>query len=120
MAQSFPVEEAFKMDSEFPSDADFNETDEVAIPWREVVYNTPLKIMKTRNVFTKNGDAMIVKLQTRDGTIINAWTTKLIRDSIMEKLSSEDKQKSMYIMSCGLKTSQKTKNTYYDFKIISK
>ena len=102
----------------FPSDADFNVTDEDVIAWRDVVCNTPLKIADVRNVNTKNGEAMIVKLIKRDGATINAWTTKLIKDDITKRLSDDDK-KQLYITSRGLKASQKTNNSYYDFKIIS-
>ena len=102
----------------FPSDADFNVTDEEVIAWRDVVRDTPLKIAEVRNVNTKNGEAMIVKLMKRDGTTINAWTTKLIKDDITKRLSDDDK-KQLYITSRGLKSSQKTNNNYYDFKIIS-
>ena len=102
----------------FPSDADFNVTDENVIAWRDVVCDTPLKIADVRNVNTKNGEAMIVKLIKRDGATINAWTTKLIKDDITKRLSDDDK-KQLYITSRGLKSSQKTNNNYYDFKIIS-
>ena len=102
----------------FPSEADFNAVDEEVIAWRDVVLNTPLKIADVRKVYTKNGEAMIVKLMKRDGTTINAWTTKLIKDDITKRLSDDDK-KQLYITSRGLKSSQKTNNNYYDFKIIS-
>ena len=102
----------------FPSDADFNVTDEDVIAWRDVVRDTPLKIADVRNVNTKNGEAMIVRLIKRDGATINAWTTKLIKDDITKRLSDSNK-KQLYITSRGLKASQKTNNSYYDFKIIS-
>ena len=114
---AFPAKEDFIQDCIFPSDTDFVDN-EPAIPWREVECRIPFFIIQTRLVSTKNGEAMIMKMNKQDGSIVNAWTTKLIESQI--KSYNCEGKKNKFIMSYGLKQSQKTKNSYYDFKIICK
>ena len=114
---AFPAIEEFMNDSSFPSDAEFVDSDEPAIPWREVECGIPYQIVQTRILTTKNGEAMIITLQKRDGSTVNAWVTKLIENKL-RNFNGEKKTK--FIMSRGLKMAQKSKNNYYDFKIICK
>ena len=110
---SFPADD----DSSFPSDNYAGEDEEKAIPWRNVVQNTWLMIMGMDIVNTINGKSMIVYLKDRNSTLIKAWTTKIIEKNIMLKNTSKDEKKKLFIMSLGMKTAEKTKRMYYNFKI---
>ena len=47
---------------------------------------------------------MIVKLQKRDNTVVNAWTTRIIKENLLNVV-----EKNMYIMSRGKKIPKKSK-----------
>ena len=103
----------------FPSEVEFTESDGNAIPWREVECHQIFQITQIRSIVTKNGDGIILTLKREDGSVVNAWTTKLIEEKI-KAFSEEEKRKNKYIMSYGTKTGKKTNNQYYDFKILFK
>ena len=65
----------------------------------------------------KYGDSVVITMKTQEGVIIRAWATQLIRE-YLNKNYNEDK--SLYIISCGPKIAEKSKNTYYEFKTICK
>ena len=58
---AFPCEEEFMaeeaVNTDFPSNGEFAKANEKAIPWREVECGTPFKVLETRGVSTKNGEA---------------------------------------------------------------
>ena len=116
-SEEFPSTQEFTDTSlsNFPSDKEFCEINS-AIPWKSVSYNTAYKLIETKEVFAcKFGDSMILTLQSQDGVIIKAWATHLIREYMLKE---NNRHKELYIMSFGPKTAQKSKNSYYDFKII--
>ena len=111
------------MSEEFPSVEEFGEEDKeqfVTIPWREVDVNIPFEIINTRVVNTKNGDGMVMDLQKVDGTIVKAWATTLIKGKLSVMSKRDAASRRTYILSRGKKIAQKSKNSYYDFKIIYK
>ena len=112
MATDFPSEG--EMMGEFPIEEEF-ESSANAIPWRDVERNVTLKIVEIVQQATKNGEGTILVLKKRDGSIIRTWTTKLINDNLK---SMSDDRRCKYILSRGKRTSEKTGNKYYDFKII--
>ena len=111
MATHFPSAE--EMVDEYPSTEEFESTN--AIPWREVERNVPFKIIEIVSQPTKKGEGTILVLKKSDGSIIRAWTTKLI-DNSLKSMKNDGGCK--YILSRGEKTAEKTGNEYYDFKII--
>ena len=122
-AIDFPNEKEFMEEVEdnnaFPSIAEFTKEEEKSIPWRDVECNIPFKVLEMNEISTVNGNALIVKMQKSDNTIIKAWTTNIIKENLMKKKTSNH-TKNIYIMSRGKKVAQKSKNSYYDFKIICK
>ena len=90
-----------------------------AIPWRDVECNIPLNVLQLDEITTVNGKDMIVKLQKRDNTIVKAWSTKIIKENLLRVKECNEK-KNMYILSRGKTIAKKSKNFYYDFKIICK
>ena len=121
---NFPNHEEFMEEvgqgNDFPTVAEFKKEEETAIPWRDVECNIPLKVLETNEISTVNGNALIVKMKKRDDTIIKAWATNTIKENLLKKQTSNRGAKNMYIMSRGKKVAHKSKNTYYDFKIICK
>ena len=89
---------------EFPDDADDaddekSELDDI-IPWREVPLMKWQRVIKTLNINTVNGPAIILTLQTRKDAIYQAWATKLIG----EKITIKEKEKGnndLFIKSMG-------------------
>ena len=69
-----------------PRNAEFVKEEENVIPWRDVEYNTPFKVLEMNKVTTANGKSMIVKLQKRYNTTIKAWTTNIITENILRKV----------------------------------
>ena len=113
-AKDFPEDVVVVVDAAFPNDDAKGE--EVAMPWRDVEQKTWMKIVDMGILDTVNGKSMIIELQKRDGTIIKAWTTKIIEKNITLKNSSKS-NKNIYIMSLGEKTSKKSKRMYNNFNI---
>ena len=122
-AISFPNEEEFmeeaEVNNDFPSEAEFAKEEENPIPWRDVECNIPFKVLEMNEISTINGNALIVKMQKRDNTVIKAWTTNIIKENLLKK-QKFNRTKNIYIMSRGKKIAQKSKNSYYNFKIICK
>ena len=101
---------------DFPSNAEFMED---AIPWRNVECNIQFKVLQLNEITTVNSQDMIVKFQKCDNTIVKAWTTKIIRENLLRAKACNEK-KNMYILSRGKAIAKRSKNIYYDFKIICK
>ena len=122
---NFPDEEDFRNeavaeeeDGGFPSIADFTKQQQnTVIPWREVICNTPLKVLETDEIMTVNGKALVITLQKSDNTIFKAWPTNMIGEDVLKKQSYKG-TKNVYILSLGLKKAQKSNKSYYDFKTI--
>ena len=114
MATDFPSE--VEMMGDFPIEEEFDSSANDAIPWRDVERNVTLKIVEIVRQPTKNGEGAILVLKKRDGTMIRTWTTKLINEELKSMQSDDTRCK--YILSRGKRTSEKTGNNYYDFKII--
>ena len=115
---NFPTEEDFLTeDNHFPCIADFTNQKQGTIPWREVEYNTPWKVLEIEEMMTVNGKKMVLTLQKQDSTIVKAWTTDIIKENLLKKQSCNG-MKNLYILSLGLKKSEKSNKSYYDFKII--
>ena len=123
-AINFPNHEEFmeegRDNSEFPAVNEFEREEEPAIPWRNVECNIPFKVIEMNEVSTVNGNALIVRMQRRDNVIVKAWTTNIIKENLLKMKQSCIHTKNIYIMSRGKKVAQKSKNSYYDFKIICK
>ena len=108
---------------EFPNDADDanDERDESSnniIPWREVPLMKWQRVIKTLKINTVNGAAVILTLQTRKGSIYQAWATKIISEKITMKEKEKDskKKKNLFIKSMGKKDCKNSKKFYYDFR----
>ena len=120
---NFPNEEDFMKeavgeDSGFPSIADFTkQRQNTVIPWREVICNTPLKVLEINEIMTVNGKALVITLQKSDNTIFKTWPTNMIGEDVLKKQSYKG-TKNVYILSLGLKKAQKSNKSYYDFKTI--
>ena len=108
-ADDFPADD----DSNFPSDEERANT----IPWRNVVQNTWLMIMGMDIIDTASGKKLIIYLKNWNGTLVKAWTTKIIEKNITLKNAPKDEEKKLFITSLGEKTAEKTKHVYYNFKI---
>ena len=61
-----------------------------------------------------------MKLKKVDGTIVTAWATTLVKGRLTKAPPTSATSKRIYILSRGKKIAQKSKNPYYDFKIIYK
>ena len=122
-AINFPNHEEFMEEggdnNDFPTLTEFEKEEERPIPWRDVECNIPFKVLEMNEISTVSGNALIVKMQKRDNTIIKAWTTNIIKENLLKKQTC-NRAKNIYIMSCGKKVAQKSKNSNYDFKIICK
>ena len=88
---------------DFPSNAEFMEEEERAIPWIDVECNIPFKGLQLYEVTTFNGKDMIVKLQKRDNTIVKAWTTKIIKENLLRAKACNEKKVLRYIRNIHLK-----------------
>ena len=123
-ATSFPQDEEFmkeaNINNDFPTMSEFEMEEEKPIPWRDVECNIPFKVLEMNETSTVNGNALIVKMQKRDNVIVRAWTTNINKDNLLKKKHSCTHTKNIYIISRGKKVAQKSKNIYYDFKIICK
>ena len=78
----FPAEDHYP--DIFPGDSDegINLFKDV-ISWGELTHqNTWLRILESHYVQTVNGPGFIMELKTRDGSIVKAWTTKTIAESV--------------------------------------
>lgn len=103
----FPTENEFSMEEEFPTLESFDEQDR-AIAWRNVEQDKPYKIIQQEVQPTKKGDGQIITLKSRDGVLVRAWATSLIRRDLEEKNKNDRlKDKVKYILSCGLETIRK-------------
>ena len=76
---------------DFPSNADFMEDEEKAIPWRDEECNIPFKVLQSDGV-TNNGKDMIVKSHKRDNTIVKAWTGKIIAENLLRAKACNEKK----------------------------
>ena len=120
-ANNFPDQEDFIDEgNEFPTVSEFEREEENPIPWINVECNIPFKVLEMNEISTVNGNALIVKMQRRDNVIVRAWTTNIIKENLLKKKQSCTHTKNIYIMSRGKKVAQKSKNSYYDFKIVCK
>ena len=103
----------------FPDDADDanDESDELddIIPWREVPLMKWQRVIKTLKINTVNGPAVILTLQTRKGSMYQAWATKIISEKIVTK-EKEKGNKHLFIKSMGKKDCKNSKKIYYDFR----
>ena len=113
----FPADDE-EMVVDFPDDDDAGEEENAftnAIPWREVDLNTWLRVIETFVVKTINGPATIIQLQKRDGTLVKAWTTKVIATAISAK-EKIMKNKKLFIKSIGKTKCKNSNNSYFDFR----
>ena len=103
----------------FPDDADDTDDEksdfEKVIPWREVPLMKWQRLIKTLNINTVHGAAMILTLQTRKGAIYQCWSTKTISTRITMK-EKEKANRNLFIKSMGKKDCKYSKNFYYDFR----
>ena len=103
-----------EMMGEFPIEEEF-ESSANAIPWRDVERNVTLKIVEVVRQPTKNGEGTILVLKKRDGTMIHAWTTKLINEELKSMKSDDTRCK--YILSRGKRMSEKLETTTMTSKL---
>ena len=113
------MKEAVVEDNDFPSIADFTKQKQqnTVIPWRDVICNTPLKVLEIDEIMTVKGKALIITLQKPDNSIFKAWSTNIISEDLLKKQSCKG-TKNVYILSLGLKKTQKSNKSYYNFKTI--
>ena len=116
------AESSFPDDTDDSGDNDFSE----AIHWRDVPKGTWFYISKTliinaNKLFFNTEDAMIARLQKRNGTYIKAWLTAPITKYIGNlQLNIRSNNKKLFIKSMGKKMSNKRcedKTFYYDYRI---
>ena len=111
----FPNHEEFMEEggdnNDFPTVAEFEREKEKTNPWRDVEYNIPVKVLEINEIFTVNGNALIVKMQKGGNSIIKAWTTSLIKENLLKEQTC-NRAKDIYLMSGGKKVAQKSKNGY--------
>ena len=103
---------------DLPDDDDAGEEENAftnAIPWREVDSNTWLCVIEIFVEKTINGPATIIQLQERDGTLVNAWTTKVIATKISVKGKIKNNTK-IFIKSIVKTKGKNSNNTFFDFR----
>ena len=118
----FLKESSFPDDTDNSGDNDFSD----AIHWRDVPKGTWFYISKTliinaNKIFFNTEDAMIARLQKRNGTYIKAWLTAPITKYIGNlQLKVGSNEKKLFIKSLGKKKCNKwhdDETFYYDYRI---
>ena len=78
------------------------------------------KIVNIKDIITSKDSSIILTLKASDGKIIKCYGTSVIQRELADRLRKDSNNDDLFITSLGKKTAEASKNTYYNFKIISK
>ena len=98
----------------FPDDNDEGDEEERStISWGDVKKNLWFHVISTKDVTTSYGPTKILTLRDREGELYSTWSTKMINESIDNKMKRGG---TLFIKSLGKKKTKSGKKKYYDIK----
>ena len=90
------------------------------IAWKNVNERVVYKIVNKKDIITLKGSSIILTLKASEGKIIKCYGTGVIQRELAGRLRKDSDNDDLFITSLGKKTAEVSRNTYYNFKIISK
>ena len=89
------------------------------IPFKLVEENIVYRIVEARNVATRNGDAMVLTLKDRTGTVVICYASSLVEREV-NRLMWRENGDVHFLTKLRSKKAKDSGNTYFNFRITTR